>query len=140
MRSWGSLCKRLTPDHSLPILPEYKTTILSTHTHTNTTHTNTTHTTHTHTHTTHTHTHTHTYTHTHAHTRTQKKTQHTQLLIPEETPLAGDVDFERLARHNMTGGNVRSAVFRAASKAALRPDEERKLTMKVCSAMPLSNI
>ena len=30
---------------------------------------------------------------------------------------------------------MRSAIFRAASKAALRPDEERKLTMKVCSAM-----
>ena len=99
MRSWGSLCKRLTPDYSLPILPEYKTTILSTH--------------------------------------TQTQHTHTQLLIPEETPLAANVDFEQLARHNMSGGNVQSAVFRAASKAALRPDEERKLTMKVCSTMPI---
>ena len=56
---------------------------------------------------------------------------HTQLLIPEETPLAIDVDFEWLARHEMSGGNVKSAVFRAASRAALRPDEDRKLAMKV---------
>ena len=42
-----------------------------------------------------------------------------------------DVDFERLARHEMSGGNVKSAVFRAASRAALRPDEDRKLAMKV---------
>jgi len=31
----------------------------------------------------------------------------------------------------MSGGNVKSAVFRAASRAALRPEEDRKLTMKV---------
>ena len=36
-----------------------------------------------------------------------------------------DVDFERLADHEMTGGNVQSAVFRAASRAALRDEDKR---------------
>ena len=31
----------------------------------------------------------------------------------------------------MTGGNIKSAVFRAACRAALRPAKERKLTMQV---------
>jgi len=53
-----------------------------------------------------------------------------KLLIPEETPLADNVNFEQLAHHEMSGGNVKSAVFRAASRAALRPEEDRKLTMK----------
>lgn len=53
----------------------------------------------------------------------------TQLLIPEETPLDDDVDFERLARHDMTGGNIKSSIFRAASRAALRSEGSRKLSM-----------
>jgi len=44
------------------------------------------------------------------------------LIIPEETPLAADVDFERLARHEMSGGNIKSVVFRAAATAALREE------------------
>ena len=79
-----------------------------------------------HTHT-HTHTYTHTYTHTHTHTHTHTPTQ---LLIPEETPLAADVDFEKLAHFEMSGGNIKSAVFRAASRAALRLDQNRVLTMR----------
>ena len=77
------------------------------------------------------HTHTHTHTHTHVRICPLSPPLYTQLLIPEETPLADDVDFERLARHEMSGGNVKSAVFRAASRAALRPDEDRKLAMQV---------
>ena len=53
-----------------------------------------------------------------------------QLLIPKETLLDGSVDFERLARHEMTGGNIKSAIFRAASRAALQPEEDRKLRWK----------
>jgi len=53
-----------------------------------------------------------------------------QLIIPEEVPLADDVDFEQLARFEMTGGNIKSAVFRAASRAALRGEDERKVWMK----------
>ena len=53
-----------------------------------------------------------------------------QLLIPDETPLDGSVDFERLARHEMSGGNIKSAIFRAASRAALRREEDRKLKME----------
>ena len=44
-----------------------------------------------------------------------------RLLIPAEAPLAPGVDFEFLARrYDFTGGNIKSAVFRAASRAALR--------------------
>ena len=44
-----------------------------------------------------------------------------QLLIPEECPVADDVDNKRLARLVMTGGHIKSAIFRA---------DERKLTME----------
>ena len=40
------------------------------------------------------------------------------------------MDFERLARHEMSGGNIKSAIFRAASRAALRPEKDRKLKME----------
>ena len=49
------------------------------------------------------------------------------MIIPEEIPLAEDVDFEKLARFDMTGGNIKSAVFRAASRAALKGGEQRVL-------------
>ena len=45
-----------------------------------------------------------------------------QLIIPEEAPLSVDVDFEQLAEFEMTGGSIKSAVFRAASRAALRDE------------------
>ena len=51
-------------------------------------------------------------------------------MIPEETPLDSAVDFEQLARHEMSGGNIKSAIFRAASRAALRPEEDWKLKME----------
>ena len=47
-----------------------------------------------------------------------------QLIIPEEAPLADDVDYEELAKFEMSGGNMKGAVFRAAARAALR-DEGR---------------
>ena len=53
-----------------------------------------------------------------------------QLLIPEETPLDSSVDFERLARYEMSGGNIKNTIFRAASRAALRPEKDRKLKME----------
>ena len=53
-----------------------------------------------------------------------------QLLIPEETPTEISVDFERLARHEMSGGNIKSAIFRAASRAALRQEKDRLLKMQ----------
>ncbi len=52
-----------------------------------------------------------------------------QLLIPKETPLDDDIDFERLGRFEMSGGNIKSAVFRAASRAALRKKEDRRVKM-----------
>jgi len=44
------------------------------------------------------------------------------LLVPEETPLSEDVDFDKLARYEMSGGNIKSVIFRAAASAALRPE------------------
>ena len=45
-----------------------------------------------------------------------------QLLIPEEAPLADDVDYEELAKFEMARGNMKGAVFRAAARAALRSE------------------
>ena len=52
-----------------------------------------------------------------------------QLLIPPETPLSKDVDFDKLSEFEVSGGDIKSAIFRAASRAALRPEVERKLKM-----------
>lgn len=52
------------------------------------------------------------------------------MIIPEEVPLAEDMDFEKLARFDMTGGNIKSAVFRAASRAALRGEGEQRVLWK----------
>jgi SpoVK/Ycf46/Vps4 family AAA+-type ATPase len=51
-----------------------------------------------------------------------------KLLIPKECPVADGVDYERLAIHEMTGGHIKSAIFRAAARAALRKEEKRILT------------
>ncbi len=42
------------------------------------------------------------------------------MIIPSETPLADDVDFERLSRHQICGGDIKNAVYQAAANAALR--------------------
>lgn len=54
-----------------------------------------------------------------------------RLLLPTEAPLAADVDLDVLAnRYVMAGGNIKSVVFRAASRAALRKDAaSRVITM-----------
>jgi len=47
-------------------------------------------------------------------------------LIPSESPLASDVDFAVLGkRYELTGGNIKSAIFRAASRCALRTEPEK---------------
>ena len=48
--------------------------------------------------------------------------------MPRETPVANDVNFELLADHKMTGGDIQNAVFRAASRAALKDKEKRSIT------------
>lgn len=48
-----------------------------------------------------------------------------QIIIPEEAPLADDVDYKELGRFEMTGGNMKGAVFRAAARAALRDEGEQ---------------
>jgi SpoVK/Ycf46/Vps4 family AAA+-type ATPase len=53
-----------------------------------------------------------------------------KLLIPAEAPVADDINFEELSYPEMNGGDVKGAVFKAASRAALRPAETRKITMK----------
>lgn len=42
-------------------------------------------------------------------------------LLPAKVPLAADVDLSALGRFELTGGQISSAVFRAAAAAALRP-------------------
>ncbi len=41
-------------------------------------------------------------------------------LVPQKLPLADDVDFERLAQHDLTGGEIKNAVFNAARIALMR--------------------
>lgn len=53
-----------------------------------------------------------------------------QLLIPPETPVSEDVDFDKLSGFEVSGGDIKSAIFRAASKAALRPEAQRKVMME----------
>ena len=49
--------------------------------------------------------------------------------IPEQTPLADDVDLDTLARDvPLTGGQIRNAVIKAAARATLRPAGERRVT------------
>ena len=44
-----------------------------------------------------------------------------RLLLPPETPVSGQLDLAELARaHAMSGGDIKTAVFRAAAAAALR--------------------
>jgi len=52
-------------------------------------------------------------------------------LLPEEAPLATDVDFTALGeRFELSGGYIKSAVFRAAVEASLHPDTAaRVITM-----------
>ncbi|XP_065889621.1 uncharacterized protein [Dysidea avara] len=50
-----------------------------------------------------------------------------KLILPPEAPVADDVDFTRLATYEVTGGSVKSAVFRAASRAALREEDKRTI-------------
>eukprot|EP01006_Ploeotia_vitrea_P029076 TRINITY_DN61676_c0_g1_i1.p1 TRINITY_DN61676_c0_g1~~TRINITY_DN61676_c0_g1_i1.p1 ORF type:complete len:1039 (+),score=112.61 TRINITY_DN61676_c0_g1_i1:442-3117(+) len=49
--------------------------------------------------------------------------------IPDKCPIADDIDFDSLAREELTGGEIKSVVFRAACRAAVRDDEDAKLTM-----------
>jgi SpoVK/Ycf46/Vps4 family AAA+-type ATPase len=53
-----------------------------------------------------------------------------KILIPQETPLSDDIDYEALSRQEMTGGNIKSCIFRAACRAALRTKEERRVTQQ----------
>jgi SpoVK/Ycf46/Vps4 family AAA+-type ATPase len=52
-------------------------------------------------------------------------------LVPEKTPLAADVDMAALAaRFELTGGHIKTAVFKAAARAALRPEDSRHIAMR----------
>lgn len=52
---------------------------------------------------------------------------------PTKTPLAADVDFQRLARnYSASGGDIKNAVFKAAAAAAAEPgpDIDKKITQR----------
>ena len=59
-----------------------------------------------------------------------------RLLVPKDAPTADDVDFDELGqRFVLSGGSIKSAVFRAAVDAALHPEQEkRRLTMEALCA------
>ena len=46
------------------------------------------------------------------------------------------MDYDKLSQFEMSGGDIKSAIFRAASRAALRPEKQRKLMMDdlMCAA------
>jgi SpoVK/Ycf46/Vps4 family AAA+-type ATPase len=51
-------------------------------------------------------------------------------MIPEECPLALDVSVRDLAKYELAGGDIKNALLHAATRAALRGDnEDNKLTM-----------
>lgn len=53
-----------------------------------------------------------------------------QQLIPARTPQADDIDFKALAsQYEFTGGNIKNCIFKAAARAALRPEQERRIEM-----------
>lgn len=48
-------------------------------------------------------------------------------ILPPECPLAPDVSLQALSqRYDMCGGNIKSALLRAATRAALRDSDEDK--------------
>jgi len=59
-----------------------------------------------------------------------------RLLVPKEAPLHADVDFARLGEsYELSGGSIKSAVFRAAVEASLMPEpSERIITMAALQA------
>ena len=51
-------------------------------------------------------------------------------LIPKEAPLAADVDLAALGDgYELSGGSIKSAVFRAAVEASLQPEEAKRVIM-----------
>lgn len=44
--------------------------------------------------------------------------------------MSDDVDYDRLSEFEMSGGDIKGAIFRAASRAALRAEPERRLIMQ----------
>ena len=51
-----------------------------------------------------------------------------RMLIPEAAPLGGDVDFDELgSRFELSGGHVKSAVFRAAVEASLQTEADKRI-------------
>ena len=50
--------------------------------------------------------------------------------LPPDVP-RGDLDYERLARFNLSGGNIHSIALNAAFAAAERADPDKSVTMPV---------
>ena len=59
-----------------------------------------------------------------------------RLLVPKDAPTDPDVRFDELgARYVLSGGSIKSAVFRAAVEASLMPEpSERIITMAALQA------
>lgn len=51
-------------------------------------------------------------------------------IVPEDCPVAADVSYSNLAnRYEMCGGDIKSSLLRAASRAALRSEKDRLVRM-----------
>lgn len=50
--------------------------------------------------------------------------------ISDQMPLAGNVDFNKLAEYELAGGSIANIVYNAARKAALRDSEPREVTQQ----------
>ena len=56
--------------------------------------------------------------------------------IPEQAPLAKDVDWEALGKgYELAGGSIKQAVVRAATQAALRIEVKLPFILFVCPAL-----
>ena len=53
-----------------------------------------------------------------------------QVHITDKMPLAGDVDFRKLAEFELAGGSIANVVYNAARKAALKEDGEKNVTQQ----------
>ena len=51
-----------------------------------------------------------------------------RLLVPPEAPLDGAIDFGPLARHDLTGGEIKKAVVSAVAAALKRGGEDARIT------------
>eukprot|EP01006_Ploeotia_vitrea_P008062 TRINITY_DN19007_c0_g2_i1.p1 TRINITY_DN19007_c0_g2~~TRINITY_DN19007_c0_g2_i1.p1 ORF type:complete len:916 (-),score=128.42 TRINITY_DN19007_c0_g2_i1:39-2519(-) len=62
----------------------------------------------------------------------KQRVQLWQNALPKQAPKGSDINFEELARRELTGGQIKAAAFYAAASASVQTqDEKRTITMKM---------